>query len=89
MSNNEVISTITELQEYTRIMEEAKAAAEALRDKLKAHMGDLELLIAGPYKLTYKTVTTTRIDGKRLTADFPEIAAKYSNATTSRPLRIN
>ena len=88
MSNPEIIATITELQEYTRIMDEAKAAAEALRDKLKAHMGDLETLIVGAYKLTYKPVTRNTIDSKRLAADHPDIAAQYTTTTTTRPLRI-
>lgn len=84
MSNTEIIATITELQEYTRIIEEAQAAADALKDKIKAHMGDDELLIAGPYKVTWKTVTTSRIDGKALAKDHPEIAAEYTKATTAR-----
>lgn len=84
MSTTEIISTITELQEYTRIIEEAQAAADALRDRIKAHMGDDEVLIAGPYKVTWKAVTTTRIDSKALSQDHPDIASEYSKTTTSR-----
>ena len=89
MSISEITAIITELQEYTRIAEEAEAAAEALRDRLKAAMGDAELLVAGPYKLTYKPVTRTSIDGKRLAADHPDIAAAYSKTIQTRPLRIS
>lgn len=88
MSNPEIIATIREMQEYTRIMDEAKAAAEVLRDKLKEHMGDLENLIVGPYKLVYKPSTRTTIDGKRLAADRPDIYDAYTSTSTIRPLRV-
>ena len=84
MSNSELIAMLTELQEYTRIAEEATAAADALKDKVKAHMGDLEQMTAGPYKVTWKAVTSTRIDSKRLTAEHPDIAASYTVTTTAR-----
>ena len=88
MSTSEIISIITELQEYTRIAEEASAAADALRDRIKAHMGDMETLTAGPYKVTWAPVTTTRIDSKRLTAEHPDIAAEYSKTSTARRFTV-
>lgn len=88
MSTTEIIATLTELQEYTRIIEEAQASADALRDKIKAHMGDLELLIAGPYKVTWAPVTTNRIDSKALAHDHPEIASAYTKASTTRRFTV-
>lgn len=84
MSNSEIISALTELQEYNRIIEEAQAAADALKDRIKAHMGDSDTLIAGPYKVTWKAVTTSRIDSKALAKDYPEIASEYTKTSTSR-----
>lgn len=84
MCNSEIISALTELQEYTRIIEEASAAADALKDKIKNHMGSDEILIAGPFKVTWKPVTTSRIDSKALAKDFPDIAQRYTKETTSR-----
>ena len=88
MSNSEIIATLTELQEYNRIIEEAQAAADALKDKVKEHMGSLELLIAGPYKVTWKAVTTSRIDSKALSKDYPEIASEYTKTSTSRRFTV-
>lgn len=88
MSTTEIIAALTELQEYTRIIEEAEAAAEALKDKIKAHMGDTETMTAGPYKVTWAPVTTTRIDSKRLTAEHPDIAAEYSKTSTARRFTV-
>ena len=88
MSNSEIIATLTELQEYNRIIEEAQAAADALKDKIKAHMGDLELLIAGQYKVTWKAVTTSRIDGKALAKEHPELAEQYTKTSTTRRFTV-
>lgn len=84
MSTTEIIATLTELQEYTRIIEEAQAAADALKDKVKAYMGDSEILTAGPFKVTWKAVTTSRIDSKALSKDYPELAEQYTKTSTSR-----
>ena len=88
MSTTEIIATLTELQEYTRIIEEASAAADALKDKIKAYMGDMETLTAGPYKVTWKPYTRRDIDSKALRADYPEIADTYTKTSTYRPFKV-
>lgn len=50
MSTNELTSKIKELRELQALIEEAQAEAEAIKDALKAHMGDAEELRAGEYK---------------------------------------
>lgn len=52
MSQNEIVATVTELQELRRMQEELEAAIEAAQDKIKAHMGDAEELTAGAFKVT-------------------------------------
>lgn len=84
MSNSEIIAKLTEIQEYTRIIEEASAALESLKDEVKAHMGDETLLIAGPYKVTYSPVTTNRLDTTALKKDLPDVAARYTKSQTVR-----
>lgn len=84
MSNSEIIAKLTEIQEYTRIIDEASAALESLKDEIKAHMGDETLLIAGPYKVTYSPVTTNRLDTTALKKDLPDVAARYTKAQTVR-----
>lgn len=92
MSNNELIATVTELQEYKRIMDEAKTMVEALTAKVKEHMADIETLIAGPYKLTCKTYTASKLDAKAMVAAHPELAgitAEYTTVSTSRRLMVH
>ena len=88
MSTSELVAIITELQEYNRIIEEAQAAADALKDRVKAHMGDAEQLTAGPYKVTWKPVTTSRIDSKALKADHPDLCEQYTRTTTTRRFTV-
>lgn len=88
MSITEITATITEMQEYIRIVEEAQAAAEALKDQIKSYMGDSELLNAGPYKVSWKPVTTSRIDTADIKKDHPEIAAQYTKTTTTRRFTV-
>lgn len=89
MSTSEITAKVTELQELRRMQEELSAEIEALTDLIKTHMGDTELLLAGPYKVTYKPVTTTRIDTTALKKALPDIAERFSKTTTTRRFTIN
>ena len=89
MSIFDITTTITEMQEYIRIAEEAQAAAEALKDQIKEFMGDSELLTAGPYKVSWKPVTTSRLDTTAIKKDHPDLAAEYTRTTTTRRFTVN
>ena len=86
--NEAIIHDIDELQELKRMREELDAAIEAAADKVKAALGDTETGVFGPYKVTYKTVVSTRVDTTALKKELPEIAARFSKDSESRPLRI-
>ena len=90
MSTNEITAKITELQELRRMAEELSAEIETLQDAIKAHMDTaaVDTLIAGAYKVTYKPVTTSRLDTTALKKALPEIAAQYTKTTTSRRFLI-
>lgn len=89
MGNTEMIAKIQELQELKRMRDDLDAAIESAQDAIKATLGDTETATYGPYKVTYKTVTSTRVDTTTLKKDLPEIAARYSKTSESRPLRIS
>lgn len=85
-----MIRDIQELQELKRMREELDAAIEAAQDKIKAAMGETETATVGPYKVTYKTVTSNRLDTTKVKAAFPaEVLAPYMTTTVTRPLRIS
>lgn len=89
MTQNEIARTLTDLQELRRMQEELTAEIEALTDTIKSYMGEQETLVAGGYKVTYKPVTSTRIDTTALKKDLPDIAARYSKTSTVRRFTVN
>ena len=84
MSINEVESKIRELRQLQALIEEAEVEAEAIRDALKAHMGDSEELRAGEYKVTWKAVKSSRIDTTALRKALPDVAQAFTRETTVR-----
>lgn len=84
MSINQIESKVWELRQLQALIEEAQAEAEAIRDAIKAHMGDSEELRAGEYKVTWKAVTASRLDSKALKAALPEVVERFTKTTTTR-----
>ena len=84
MSINELESKCRELRELQRLIEEAQAEAESIKDAIKAAMGDSESVQAGEYRITYKAVTTARIDTAALKKAVPDLAAQFTKTTAAR-----
>lgn len=84
MSINELENKCRELRQLQALIEEAQAEAEAIKDALKAAMGDSETVQAGEYKITWKAVTTARIDISALKKALPELAEQFTRSTTTR-----
>jgi len=84
MSINELEMKCQELRELQRLIEEAQAEAETIKDAIKAHMGDSETAYTGEYKITWKPVTTVRIDTTALKKAMPEVAQAFTRQTTAR-----
>lgn len=84
MSTNELEMKCRELRQLQNLIEEAQAEAEAIKDAIKAAMGDSEAVQAGEYKITWKPVTTTRLDSKALKAALPDVVERFTKTTTTR-----
>ena len=84
MSINEMESKARELRQLQSLIEEAQAEAEALKDAIKAAMGDSESIQAGEYKITWKAVTSSRIDTAALKKALPDVAERFTKETTVR-----
>ena len=74
MGTNELESKVKELRQLQALIEEATAEAEAIKDTIKAAMGDAEELRAGEYKITWKAVNASRIDTTALRKALPDVA---------------
>ena len=88
MSINELEMKCRELRQLQALIDEAQAEAEATKDAIKAAMGTQEALQAGEYKITWKPVTTTRIDAAALRKALPDVAAAFSKETTVRRFSV-
>ena len=90
MATNEIISKLNELSELRRMADELNAEIEAIQDAIKAHMTEAETdtNTAGAFKVTWKAVTSTRIDTTALRKDLPEIWQEYGKTTTTRRFSV-
>lgn len=84
MSIHEIEAKARELRQLQALIEEAEAEAEAIKDQIKAHMGGVEELRVGEYKITWKPVTSSRLDTVALRKALPEVAERFTRTTTSR-----
>lgn len=86
--DKETIQTIERkarlIRELQALIEEAQAEADALKDDIKAQMGDREELRAGEYRITWKAVTSPRLDTAALKKALPDVAAAFTRSTTTR-----
>ena len=51
-------------------------------------MGEQEQLIAGAFKITWKAVTSSRIDTAALKKALPDVAASFMKQTTARRFTV-
>ena len=84
MSTHEIESKVRELRQLQALIEEAQAEAEAIKDTLKAILGDSEELKAREYKVTWKAVKAARIDTTALRKALPDVAQAFTRETTTR-----
>ena len=79
-------STMRELAQYTRIMEEATATVDGLKDEIKRYMDEhnTDIVTGNEHKATYKAVSSSRIDTTSLKKDLPDIAAQYTKTTETK-----
>lgn len=86
MSNTEIQSKVNELRELRRMADELAAEIEAAQDAIKAHMTaiDADTLTGIDYKITWKSVTSSRFDSTAFKKAMPELAERFTKSTTSR-----
>ena len=88
MSTNEIEAKARELRQLQALIEEAQAEAEAIKDAIKAAMGDSESIQAGEYKITWKPVKSSRIDTAALKKALPDVAERFTKETTVRRFTV-
>lgn len=86
MSNIELESALKEYRQLQRMQEEVAAELEAIKCRVRDAMMNMgvDTLAAGEYKVSDKTITSTRLDTTALKAALPEVATAFTRAITSR-----
>jgi len=86
MSANEMSSKVQELRELKRMQDELAAEIEAVQDSIKAEMAarSVDTLAGADYKITWKEVTSSRLDTAALKKALPEVAARFMKQSTAR-----
>ena len=88
MSITEMEIKCRELRQLQALIEEAQAEAEAIKDAIKAAMVSQEALQAGEYKVTWKPVTSSRLDAAALRKALPDVAERFTKETTVRRFTV-
>lgn len=84
MNTHDLENKCKELRQLQSLIDEAQAEADSIRDAIKAAMGASESMTAGEYKITWKNVTSARIDTSALKKALPDVAERFSKTTTAR-----
>ena len=84
MDKRQLTAKLRKLRKLEAQIEQAKAEAEGIKDEIKAHMGDTDELTVGEYKVTWKTVTSTRLDTTALKKALPDLVERFNKTTTTR-----
>ena len=86
MSTHEMESKVKELRELCRMADELDAEIAALQDSIKAEMTarSTEELAGSDWRITWKSITSRRLDTTALRKALPEVADHFTRETTTR-----
>lgn len=86
MSINDMDSKIKELRELRRMAGELAAEMESITDSINRHMDaeGVDTLNGADWDVTYKAVTSSRLDTTALKKALPDMTAQFTKTTTAR-----
>ena len=87
-ANHDIITKVQELMELRRMAEELQTEIDALQEAVKSFMGSEETMIAGAFKVSYKSVTSSRLDSTALKKEMPDVAARFMKQTVTRRFTV-
>ncbi len=75
-------------QELARDIEDMETEKRQIEQELKLYLGEAEIAENGKYRVSWKSVSSQRIDEKRLKEECPEVYEKYRKTTQYRRLLV-
>ena len=88
-ANNTMVTKVNELMELRKFAEELQNQMDAITDEIKAYMQDEETMMAGSYKVTWKTTVSRRVDTTALKKVLGDALDEYTKTITTRPFKVN
>jgi len=90
MSKIELYYLIEALKEWEKLMEEAKAEADAIRDQIKSEMlaQETEEMEVGNYIVRYTSVLSNRFDTTAFKREHNDLYKQFTKQTASRRFSI-
>ena len=90
MSVHEMDGKIKELRELRRMADELAAEIETIQDSIKQEMTarEVDTITGSDYKITWKSITSTRLDTAALKKALPDVAERFTKTATSRRFLI-
>lgn len=91
MSTTELETKVTDLQELKRMREDLEAEIAAIEGQLKDHMTaeGIDTFTAGAFKVTWKEVTSSRLDTAAMKKAFPaETLQPFMKTTTTKRFNV-
>lgn len=82
------VEKINELKTIERQIKALQAEADAIKDEMKAEMGNKEHVEVGGFTVNYTIVINTTLDSKKLKAEMPSLWKEYSKEGITRRFSI-
>lgn len=86
MSIDMMNAKVKELRELRRMADELAGEIEAIQDEIKAHMteSNTDTLTGIDWKVTWKAVTSRRLDSTVLKKALPDVAERFMKESVSK-----
>ena len=90
MTLQEIENKIKEYKELQRISEEATAEMNKIKDELKGEFDRLgtDTITTNEYKITYKAVTSNRLDTTAFKKAYADLYNKFAKPSTTKRFTI-
>ena len=79
---------ILELKDIEAQIKALQSKADAIKDAMKAEMGNEEHVIVDGFKVNYTIVISTTLDSKKLKNELPDLWNKYKKEGITRRVSI-
>lgn len=86
MKNEDISAKVRELRELKRMQDELAAEIAAIQNEIKSVMTAMETdtLIGTDWKVTWQSISSTRLDTAALKKALPEVVERFTRTTTVR-----